>query len=466
MLVLLGWTAANPRRFLDGLIVAGVLAVAVRFAKRSPSALVPLFIVTFTFNRELRRVLDWGMGQFSQTPITSLLPPLLSLMLGVVALAGARKMPAFVRQAVFLVVAALAYGFVVGLGNRVGAMFELVAWSTPIGLMLFVLWLRPSVEQVRSWIKVLILCAVVAAVYGWVQFVVYPPWDKFWVDRANMSSLGKSQALSVRMFGTMADPGSLGILIVLGVLPLLAVRHWRSLVPGPSSLAVIAFLVTTLLATRARTTWLMLLTGLALFALLGRARDSGRMLLMACLAGAAIFFAMPFLPNQEGITERVATLGDVQNDGSFRGRVHFTTVMLGHIATNPVGWGFGSAGLAGRVGETSTQITAFDNGFLQFPFTFGWLGAAVFLAALLILLGRAWRARRLPGEAGDVQRLGLCIVLSFILSLATSNFFDNAHAAFFWLMLGLLLAWSVRPPVEVAVRSLPMHPPPLDRAQS
>ncbi len=450
--VLCAWMYTQPDRWLDGAVTAAVLLAAAIVLPRQPHLVVHLFIVAFMANREVRRLLDYQALEFSSTPITSLLPPLLAMMMGLAGLETWREVPRAVRTPLIMILAALMYGLMIGIRNGFGAIYGFVSWSTPLGLFLFMFYLKPTLAQVRSWLITLIVVATLAAAYGWVQFTLLPPWDKFWVVQSGMSSLGKPEALSVRFFGPMSNPGGLANLCLLAVVPMVVYPKWRAFF-GPLGVAMVVFLVVSILMTRARTTWLVLVAAVGLYALLGRASDQVRIVMASVVLVGVVAAALPMLPGGNTATTRLSTFTDLSSDGSVNGRLKFTRLMTQQIMVKPFGWGLGSSGLNARVGS-KVSVTAFDNGLLQFPYTFGWMGAALFITALVRLWIALRKAPELPGEFGAIQRLAQCLVLAFMLALVTSNWFNDDAAAFIWLLLGVSLTWRFFPP-----RDLPLVQP-------
>ena len=64
--------------------------------------------------------------------------------------------------------------------------------------------------------------------------------------------------------------------------------------------------------------------------------------------GGAAYFGMGAMGQQ--VQDRFATLGSMQDDGSFQGRVEIYQTSVGGILSNPLGSGLGATGLSGRVG--------------------------------------------------------------------------------------------------------------------
>jgi hypothetical protein len=85
--------------------------------------------------------------------------------------------------------------------------------------------------------------------YGVVQFVVMPPWDRIWMIGTDLQSIGRPEPFSVRVFGSMTMPGTFAVVMEVGLLLLLSAE-----VRGRLPTLVLGFIG--LLLSRIRTAWL------------------------------------------------------------------------------------------------------------------------------------------------------------------------------------------------------------------
>ncbi|MEM1013392.1 MAG: hypothetical protein AAGI46_14370, partial [Planctomycetota bacterium] len=178
-----GWIVLDVARPFDAVVAALMYVVALLVAANHPTAVVPLLIGYMIFNREIRRFLDWGFGEFSTLPPTSMVVPAVAVSLAILAIRDWTRLPRLPRRGVTLVLAALGYGLVMGAfsGRLVGAVFELLGWLSPVALFIYVLRLGVSVEVLRRWLVVIAVMTAVAGAYGWVQWSLMPPWSSYWI---------------------------------------------------------------------------------------------------------------------------------------------------------------------------------------------------------------------------------------------------------------------------------------------
>jgi hypothetical protein len=81
-------------------------------------------------------------------------------------------------------------------------------WLTPIlfGFHLFIHWrhypsYRQNIQRIFLW------GVLVMGVYGVLQYLVAPEWDRFWL--INVKAFGSAEPLAIRVFSTVNSPGPL-----------------------------------------------------------------------------------------------------------------------------------------------------------------------------------------------------------------------------------------------------------------
>ncbi|MEM6392368.1 MAG: O-antigen ligase family protein [Planctomycetota bacterium] len=421
-------------------LAAGVMVLVGFAVMRAKPETLPILIIGYIcFNRQVRRVLDWAVGEFSVLPATSLVVPLLGLAMGAVALRGWSTLARELRLGFVLLILAIVYGTGLGLasGQRIGAIHEALSWLAPIAMGLYVVWLRPSWPVFRGWVNWTVLFVVLTTVYGWIQWLILPPWDAFWAINANMASLGRVEPQLIRYFGTFGGPGPMAKLLTTTLVMAMIVNT----MPKPLRLVACLMMGLSTVMTQVRSSWLVVF--LAMGALLAQTRLREKIGLVvvfgACTVGG--FFALPLLPGGEAMVQRIQTLGNVSADGSFRGRVAFSGWAMRAIAAQPWGYGFGSTGLSAmRTGEAGILVTAFDNGFLQIPFALGLPGAAL-VAAGFWSIGKVFFGKTRATIGAEKQQaiwMGRALVFGQVAALAVSNFLKTESAFLVWMMVGVV----------------------------
>lgn len=418
-------------RSLDVLIACGMVMMAMISAQGNPSSLVTIALAYMLFNRLLRRLLDWSIQEYSSMPPTSLVIPVIGLLMGLVALVHWKTLPKPVQRGSFLFIAAVAYGCVVGISWGAGMIFEALSWIAPLGFGLYVAWLRPSANQFAYWIGALAVMACLTMFYGWIQWLYLPPWDEFWVRNCGMGSIGIAEATKTRFFGTYGAPGSAAITSVVAASLLIMQNRYGAGVKWPLAL----FLAVSSLMTAVRSAWLIGAIWICTWMALSRGRDKAKSLLPLLIAIGLAVVIVPLLPGGQKVISRISTLGDVGNDGSFNSRVHFTTWAVTAVLSKPYGYGLGSSGL-GSSRMAGGSLVAFDSGYIQPLYALGLPGTILFLASLRHLCGPLFTQ---PDFSANVPcsmvKIARSMVFAALMAMTVSNFFRNDFAFFFWMCL-------------------------------
>src|SRR5258708_36934983 len=119
-------------------------------------------------------------------------------------------------------------------------------------------------------------------------------------------------------------------------------------------------------------------------------RGSGRILLYGTLACGVLFAGLNSVPGADRVVQRFETLGHMQDDGSFQGRLGIFHDTWPAVISNPAGFGIGSSGTAGRLNVGGGVPALSDNGWLVFVALLGRFWFALFVVAFAILLGDFW----------------------------------------------------------------------------
>jgi len=314
----------------------------------------------------------------------------------------------------------LLYGYIVGFAKVgfFGATMGLVKWLPPIltGFYVLTRWqtygrYRQVLENTLTW-GVLVLGA-----YGMLQYFLVPSWDAFWMYNADMHSIGQPYPYRVRVFSLLDSPGPFAItlgtgLIMLfaskGVLPILAA------VPG-----YIGFLLS-----RVRGAWIGWIVSLSVIVFLTKGRL--RIRLLATMV-AIIVLTTPLAiqgPIAQETAQRVQTLENVQQDGSFRARMALYRAVPIRLATNPIGWGIGSRSM--------------DSGILTLFWNLGWPGGFLYLAGVALMVRNIFRKPTFFGKIVGGVAAGYLIQF-----FAGSQLAVQVTGVLFWSLTGLAVASKV-----------------------
>jgi hypothetical protein len=275
--------------------------------------------------------------------------------------------------------------------NGLALLFDAANYILPVLLVLYAST-RPAKDSERDlWGRSLVWIAIGAAVYGWVQFIVMPGWDAFWMNNEHLRSIGKPVALEVRVYSTLNSPGPAGQFFAAGLAAMLVNKRWR----GPLGWLGVALVASVLALTLVRTSWLTIASFVVVYAILTGGPSLKQLTISIGALIAVLYFMLPYLPGGDQIEDRVATMSNLNTDYSYNDRAQFTQEALNEYLSNPLGTGLGSTGIGtrldngGRMGEDGV----FDNGFLALLLTFGTPGFLA-LCGFFYNLGRyLWQER-------------------------------------------------------------------------
>lgn len=405
----------------------------------SPTA-VPYLIAVVVANRGLRRVLDWLAGEFSAVTVLSMLPAMMASVMGLAALARWGAIPKRLRVISLVVMVLLGYGAVMGVGNGIGFVVALSDYTSILAVVLYVGSIRVRPIDIDRWYRAIAVMAAAAVAYGWYQFMVLPGWDASWMEWSKMSSIGDIEPGGFRTFSTMASPGPYSVFLVLALLPPLVNARWR-----PGGWVLPMFILSGLLLTLVRSAWLMLVVGLLVWAMTGRSREAGRVMLIVGVMVIVGAFLMPYMPGADRISKRLDSLTHIGEDHSANDRTDLLLEGPKMVVTHPLGQGLGSTGTAVRLADASRSNVALDNGVFYYFLTFGALGGIGFTCIAVVLWRNLTGGSLLPpADASPADRMALVGLTALLFGLSAVNVVANASAWMVWPFVSVALCHRMR----------------------
>lgn len=354
-----GWLAA-------GLLFAGVLAMApvagpparIVFIlgcagvgwyawRQGPAVHLQAMLVLFSFAPFARRVVDFFSG-FDQGGIM-LVGPLLALLAALPALLplldGRSDPLGGGRAPLTIVFGCVVYAAFLSLfqGGWGDASAGALKWAAPLlyGLALIETGERDRLVQAATSAFMVIL--PVTGLYGAFQYVDPPEWDRYWMQFATAVTAGLPAPYEVRVYSMLNGPASFATFTAAGLLLVSFLRPlWVTyLVCGPALLA--------LMLSQYRTAWISLAVGLLFCLFFVRTRYRAGTILSAMAAAGA--FAATIPPFSDVLEERLATLGQGSDDGSFQERLAQFVTLWNLPDSSLFGTGFttADAGVAGQM---------------------------------------------------------------------------------------------------------------------
>jgi hypothetical protein len=379
----------------------------------------------------VRRLVDYRSGYTEPSPI--LLAPFLVSSITIITFIKHLPKTRLQNGLPFVLTAAgIFYSFLIGLLNKsvLEAGVGLLKWLVPVifGFYLFVNWrhyptYRRNLEQTFIW------GAILTSVYGIIQFLVAPEWDTTWMIDSNMiTSHGAPEPLKIRIWSTLDSGEPFAAFLAAALLLLLVSKH--SLRVPAMVVSYLAFLLTTV-----RSAWGGWLIGLLTLSASLKTKHKMRLLLTIAVIAIVLVPLTTIEPFSGPINDRLATLENIQNDGSALDRQDTYNEQLGIALTSFLGSGIGGVG--------------FDSSFLNLLIQFGWFGTIFYVAGLAMLVSSLFQNFR--GSSTPFIGAARAIAISCLIRLPVNVPIIEISGMILWGFLGMGMA---------ARKFYRYHPPP------
>ena len=364
-------------RLLIPIFPLGSLAIAIFLYLRYPVLYIGFTWWMWFIGPVIRRLIDYQSGYITPGPwaLTQMLVTSVSFITVI------RYLPKLLyRQDSFpfiLCFGSVFYAFLIAVIKGLGitpAILNLLNWATPIafGLHILVNW-RDYPKYSQNVQRVFLWGVTVMGLYGVWQYLVAPKWDRFWLINADNPTYGHPEPLGIRVWSTMMIPQKFAVVMMVGLLLLFIIKgKLRFIVAGAGYLAF--------LLTRARTAWLCWVIGLLILLPSLKAKFQMR-IISSILALAIIVVPLTKIePFATVIGARVASLSEIEDNNSYQTRIEGYNELINAAATEFIGKGLGT-----KLESKTSQLAAYDNGFLVMLFSLGWLGTIPYLTGVFLL---------------------------------------------------------------------------------
>jgi hypothetical protein len=414
--------AAHQSRLLELFYPAAAALVGVVLYRRYPANYMSFLCWLYFLTPEVRRFADFYKGSFTQTSTIMIAPMIVGAISGVALLTHWKVLGQRRGAPMLMVIAGVAYAFIVGVfrNTPAAAAFAAASYALPVlaGFQMVVNW-RSYPEYQRIIPRTFAWGLIVMGAYGIYQFVVMPPWDVFWLLNSGMNSEGSPVPFGIRVSSTMNSTGPYAITAMAGLIFLPAMTARTRWLAG--ALGLLSFLFTSV-----RAAWGGFLLGLIYTFLTLDNRKRFRLLLSIAVTVA---LAMPLLminSFSDRLVERFQTLNDIKGDNSFNDRTQFYDKFMSVALTDIAGQGMGSVGGATKLTTRNNELGKygnFDSGLMELPFVLGWPGLLLFVGGVLWQVARSLRlSRKMPRDqvaaAGFGTAWAILCMLVFINTLA------------------------------------------------
>ena len=423
----------------NALLVSLIICVpAFIMALQQSTWLIDYLFFVVALNRGIRRIVDYYNEFFNPFSLISLTPLIIGGLATLVVLLelnrpdmqmGNRTIRTLYRYA-----AAVAVAFIIGFINvKFGAVYAMGDYIVPLGLIGFGALHCNRPEVMDRWCNSVALSAVLVAGYGIWQFYTIPPWDAFWVRAVNMEGyLGTLAPTKMTLFSTMAERGPAATYLCSALILLILRPQTLSIFRWPAA----GLVLVAMLLTYSRTT--VIQAGLACLVFPIINRGTGILPIAMLFVVFTVFgdSILSRLPGGGMAAQRVSTISNIQEDGSFIGRIRIIAITFSDSLTQPLGLGIGSHGLAARVASKASGASGDSSGYIETLRTFGWIGFFV----IANILYRTWQSSSELLRAERIDRNVALFRAWFIAGMAA--FFSGNWlftATFFWVLAGYCL---------------------------
>lgn len=414
-------------------LVMGVIALYEHDRALGVAAMFSLWLIAPL----LRRVVALLTGTIGNDPLS--LAPYLAVG-AIAALEFARvHIPRNIRTVVILAAAGFAIGLPLGFtGGPGSAAFAFGAYVS--GVTAAVLAFREGPLARDSTLRRVLLYAMpLIAVYAICQrYLPRTPWDDQWLQTVDFLSIGSESGDTLRVFGTVNSPGTLGGLLGLALLCFLTVKHHRMWAISGAAIVVVGLSLTSV-----RSSWYALVAAGLAHVIASRGQSARLILGSVGVVVVAAIALSPVNGAAKETTHRFETIAHLSSDRSATDRTTTFRTLFPKAVRAPLGHGLGSAGESTKLNGQS-DLRAPDNGYLSLMYQVGPVGFTLIMIALGIMFVAAWNGAR-ERAPGQDMRLLLFAMLVYILMLTTSgDAFYGVTGAILWFIGGQALAYSWR----------------------
>ena len=423
--------ASPASRALVVVFPAISFALGIYFAPRSMRLYLTLVAWLYMLTPMVRRVAEWHSGASSLTFLMS--APPLAAVAGLVIYrrewsALLRRMP---RPWIFMLMA-LVYALLVGiLSHGVKSVLpDVLGWFGPLCFALFIIAHRDRTPEMVSALRTNFLVGVlVTGLYGLYQFFFLAPWDAYWMEMSNLTSIGFPAPMQVRVFSTMNTPQPFADFLIFGLLLSLTSTKWLRFLVVPIGVLVLGL-------TMSRSAWIagVLSMGYIVFTLTARQRLQIVAVLAGCVVVVGIAAIVPEI--NEILTQRLQTLNNLKDDGSVTDRVQSEREAVQMFLSTPFGLGLGAdTGL--RIDGPSygraqlNEVTISDNGVEELLLTMGWFASIVYLVGFGDSLLSSFRS------AGRETAIPRAMIVALLIQIPVLGIFPGASGFLLWTSLAL-----------------------------
>ena len=316
------------------------------------------------------------------------------------------------------------YSFLVGLVKNyplTEIIQALLSWLPAIffGFHLLVNWrdypsYRQNTQRTFCW-GVLVL-----GVYGVVQYLVAPEWDRFWLKNSEelLFCCGWPEPLMIRVWSTSNTPATFASVMVAGLLLLFSSQEALRV---PAAVAgYLAFLLSVV-----RAAWGSWFVGLLTLITSVKPALQMRLLITIFVMGVCLYPLTSIDPFSEIINSRLQSFSNITEDHSLSERSELYAGHLDSALSEGLGKGLGGGKLV-------------DAGILEILSSLGWFGTIPYVGGIILLFFNLFQYTEVRFDF--FMNAARAISFSIFIMLPATNTMVLLHGMLFWGFSGIAVA--------------------------
>ena len=411
--------------FVGAAAVTGLVAYY-----RAPTRYVGFVFALWFFVPWVRRMVDLRHG-FEPASFILMAPVVVTLISGLTALYRARELRGTLMYPFVFTLLGVFYAYFVGLlkNGMLPATYALLTWLGPVSFAMHLTlnWrIFPALRQ--GFLDFLQWAVPLLGAYGIYQVIMLPAWDRYWMQMANVLSIGMPVRFGFRAFGTMNSPGPYAVALMAGIVYLLGTARRGMLISLPLALV-------SLLLTRTRSGWVALAVGVLVVQFMGPLRRMTRNWFFILLMVAVSAPVLSLDVFRDSITRRISSFASLDDDSSVRQRLMLSNLALQAIGSRAEGEGLGATGGGTKLISGAERLPSIDNGFLELFYVMGWPGGCLVLIGLIGQLLTLARFR--DSREDSFANAARGVFWGLLALLLIGDIFSGASGAIFWGTYGL-----------------------------
>jgi hypothetical protein len=357
---------AGSGKILNLAFPVGSLAVSIFLYSRAPILYVGFIWWICLLSPLVRRLADYRASFTDPSPI--LLTPYLVILVTLVTLR--QHLPKAYRHGglpFLMAFAGICYALLTGLilNPPVKVLIATLEWLAPVlfGFHLFTNWHRyPAYRQ--NFQRTLTWGVLVMGVYGIIQYLIAPEWDRTWLINTNITAMGKPEPLGLRVWSTLNSPEPFAA-IMAGCLLLLFTSESKLRVP----ISIVGYL--SFLLSVVRSGWLGWLAGLLSLIFSLKAQLQLRLIITIIVIAVGLIPLTIVEPFGQLIRSRLETFSSIENDQSAIERQADFNTLSNSALTSFIGQGISGQRL--------------DSAIFSMLLELGWIGTLCYAGGIALL---------------------------------------------------------------------------------